>query len=83
MYDSLSTLYRCMVPSQAEVAAQLDCYEEAQTIWASALAQGDTLDLEDAANLREYGWGLYSFAAGVRLGLTLSAELNTLTPRGF
>lgn len=48
-------------------------YEKGLLLWKSL---SPSLDLDDAAELREYEWGYLTFLSGIRLGLELGQSLS-------
>lgn len=73
----LYTLYHTLVLEQAETLRETPDYQWAMEVWEKK-RNGDEIDQEDGAWLRELIWGELSFAAGLNAGLRLSRELEGL-----
>ena len=73
-------LYLQFIAQRRELLCQSPAYEEALAGWDAALKSGDTLELVDSRNLLMETWGILSFSAGLRLGLSLGHELEDALP---
>ena len=73
-------LYLQFIAQRRALLCQSPAYEEALAGWDAAIKSGETLELVDSRDLLMETWGILSFSAGLRLGLSLSHELEGALP---
>ena len=73
----LYSLYHTLVLAQEKTLRETPDYQWAMQEWEKK-RNGDEIDQEDGASLRERAWGELSFAAGLNAGFRLAWELEAL-----
>ena len=71
------TLYRTMVLKQQETLQNMPDYRWAMETWKEK-QNGNEIDREDGAWIRESVWGELTFCVGLDAGLRLAQELEAM-----